>query len=267
MLISIVVVCYIQRFQSERVKNFILGRNNRNPVLNLIAIILGHTIHNLPRGSFARYLLMMTILFYFVNRTMYQGYLFEFLQSNAREPEVASIQEMIKKDFKFYMVPSAQENARNIEEIFKRKVLINVSEVDDYVARTTNPLFKGAYLASKDSALYYNNEVRQNFTLKICKEILFNRQFGIYFQKNTFLREIFDEMLHKLLQHGFIEEWVSYYTVSDFDDFPPKEPRQIKLKELFGVFKLFLFGVVLSFSVFCLELLSRKYWVLKRLFE
>lgn len=102
--------------------------------------------------------------------------------------------------------------------LFSRKSFVNVADVDYLVEKTLNPLFKGAYLASKDSVLYYNLEHRNNHTLKICKEILYNRQFGIYFPRNTFLKEIFDEKINQFLQYGFIEEWVSRYTHTEVDD-------------------------------------------------
>lgn len=146
-----------------------------------------------------------------------------------------------------------------------RKSILNVTDVDNFISNLLNPNFKGAYLASKDSVLYSNHHQRNNGTLKVCNEILYNRQFGIYYPKPTFLQKIFDEKLHQFMQHGFIEEWVSRYTETD-DAAPPKQPKQIKLIELLGLYKLLLIGLVLSALVFCLEFSSLKYESIKKLF-
>lgn len=119
-IIAIATIFYITKFQSKFVRNILIGDNNRSPILYLYQIILGVSTPYLPHGNFARYMLMMFLLFCFVIRTMYQGLLFEFLQSNARELEVQSINEMISKKFLFYMVPSALENVKNIPEILER---------------------------------------------------------------------------------------------------------------------------------------------------
>lgn len=121
-LTAVTTVLCIKRSSSKHVQSLLIGHNNRNPIMNLYQVILGSPTAYLPRGDFARYILMMFMLFWFVNRTMYQGFLFEFLQSNAREPEVKTISEMIKRKFLFYMVSSAQENVKYIPEIVERWV-------------------------------------------------------------------------------------------------------------------------------------------------
>lgn len=121
-LTAVTTVLCIKRSSSKHVQSLLIGHNNKNPIMNLYQVILGSPTAYLPRGNFARYILMMFMLFWFVNRTMYQGFLFEFLQSNAREPEVKTISEMIKRKFLFYMVSSAQENVKYIPEIVERWV-------------------------------------------------------------------------------------------------------------------------------------------------
>lgn len=142
-----------------------------------------------------------------------------------------------------------------------------MTEVDDIIQKILDPRFKGAYLASRDSALHYNFENRKNFTIKICEEILYNRQFGIYFQKPTFLKQVFDEKLHQFMQYGLIEWWVDSYTEKPFENTQSKHPKQIKLNELSGLYKILLFGLLLSVLVFCLEIFSLKYKSLEKVFS
>lgn len=60
-----------------------------------------------PRENFSRFLLMMFIIFCLVIRTLYTGSLYRFLQSDIHHSEVESIDEMIEKDFKFYVSTSS----------------------------------------------------------------------------------------------------------------------------------------------------------------
>lgn len=50
---------------------------------------------------------MMFILFSIVKRTLYQGILFQFIQADDRNKEVQSIDELVSKDFKVFMMPSS----------------------------------------------------------------------------------------------------------------------------------------------------------------
>lgn len=57
----------------------------------------------LPRRNFARFILALYLLFCLIIRTAYQGKQFEFLQKEIRPANVRSIDEMIQKDFTFYI--------------------------------------------------------------------------------------------------------------------------------------------------------------------
>lgn len=58
----------------------------------------------LPGRNFARYLLTLFILFCLVIRTAYQGKQFEFLQKEMRPADVATIEEMIERNFTFHFL-------------------------------------------------------------------------------------------------------------------------------------------------------------------
>lgn len=84
------------------ISNFVIGRNITTPALNVLRAFFGVSQIVCPSRNFARYLLMMFILFSLVVRTAYQGKMFEFLQKEMRKPTVTSIDEMIEQDFTFY---------------------------------------------------------------------------------------------------------------------------------------------------------------------
>lgn len=67
-------------------------------------LLIGITFAAAFATIFARYLLMLFILFSLVVRTAYQEKMFEFLQKEMRKPTVTSVDEMIDQNFTFYML-------------------------------------------------------------------------------------------------------------------------------------------------------------------
>lgn len=98
------VVIVIVKFTPKLVQSFIFGRNVRTPGQNMSRAFFGISQTILPGRNFARYLLMMFILFCLIIRTAYQSKMFEFLQKEIRKPEFKLIQELIKNNFSFISV-------------------------------------------------------------------------------------------------------------------------------------------------------------------
>ena len=101
-MFGIIIIFLIKR-QLQSVQNFMFGKRITNQYTNLLLIFVGGSQHLLPQHNFARYLLMLFILFCMIQRTLYQGSLYKFLQSDNRAAEVKSIDEMINHKFYFYM--------------------------------------------------------------------------------------------------------------------------------------------------------------------
>lgn len=95
----ITIVC----LQTPEIRHLVFGRQIQNPFLNLIVGLVGGSQHVLPKRNFSRTLLMFFLLFCLIIRSLYLGGLFEFLQTDQREPELATIDEIIEKDYTLYM--------------------------------------------------------------------------------------------------------------------------------------------------------------------
>lgn len=90
-------------FANQAVRNFIFGKNVATPSLNIVMIFCGISQTVLPKRNFARFLLTLYVLYSLVIRTAWQSKLFEFLQKDMRKPEIKSFEEMIEKNFAFYV--------------------------------------------------------------------------------------------------------------------------------------------------------------------
>lgn len=95
-------VIFIVRIKSTTLQDFVFGAGVKNPNLNLFVAIYGGSQHRLPKKNFARYLLMMFLMFCLVMRTLYTGSLYRFLKSKVYHKETQSIDEMVKRDYKIY---------------------------------------------------------------------------------------------------------------------------------------------------------------------
>lgn len=112
-----IVVIVIIKYQSLSVQNMVFGRNNKNPLFNMVIVVLGGSHSNLPKHNFARFLLMSFMLFCLVQRSLYQGSLYEILQSERRSNEPSSIDELIDKGFDFYIEINSQEHIIGTKKI------------------------------------------------------------------------------------------------------------------------------------------------------
>lgn len=96
-----VVIRVVSSF-SKQIQSFVFGTNVHSPYLNFYIAFIGGYQPILPRRNFARYLLMMILMYSLVIRTLYQASYYKFLQSDEYNSPVASVDEMVEKDFTFY---------------------------------------------------------------------------------------------------------------------------------------------------------------------
>lgn len=107
----LVFVCFVVGFlmilvvnrQSKTVQNFVFGTGVKTPYLNLFIGFIGDSQNILPRRNFARFLLMVFLLYSLIMRSLYQGCFYDLLKSNKKHSEVQSMQEMVHKKFFFYV--------------------------------------------------------------------------------------------------------------------------------------------------------------------
>lgn len=95
-VIQIVNLC------SSKIQNFVFGRNIRTPTLNLQATFLAGGQFKVPGRNFARFLLMLFIIWSMIIRTCYQSELFKHLQADTRKPRIKRMQELFDNNFTFY---------------------------------------------------------------------------------------------------------------------------------------------------------------------
>lgn len=105
---------------SLKIQNFVYGTGVRQPMSNMMMVIFGITQPKLPRRNFARFILSMFLIFCLVQRSIYQGSLYIFLQSDGRHRIVSSVSEIVENDFQIHVFESVAESLQSQPEIYKR---------------------------------------------------------------------------------------------------------------------------------------------------
>jgi len=90
-------------FTSQSVRNFVFGENVSTPSLNILAAFFGVSQIVLPKRNFARFLLMAFIMWSLLIRTCYVGVLFEYLKGDGRKAPIKSIDEMLDRNFTYFI--------------------------------------------------------------------------------------------------------------------------------------------------------------------
>ncbi|CAO1400420.1 unnamed protein product [Diamesa tonsa] len=255
---GIFVIIFV-KFQSDHIKNFIFGNKVKHPLFNMIIILFEGEIVHLPKRNFSRFLLTSFILFCLIQRSLYQGSLFQFLQSQNRKKEISSIQEMVDNDFIFYMSEATEQSVRELNPYKNRKV-ISFGEFPAYRIKALHPEFKGGVLNPVIEIAYWN-KLNQNISNIVCKEFVFKNEMVFYFQKGHYLVHEFSKKIEMLKEAGLTEWWLENHLESKrfFGKSLKTGPTKLKIHELLGVFEacaycLIFAGIVLSFEILYMKL-------------
>lgn len=116
---GLLVICLLKSI-FRKWRDFVFGSKVKHPVLNMLIVMLGGTLHRLPGRNFSRFLLTAFSLFSLVIRSVYLGSLFIYLQSDGQSKEVESLDEMFNKGFEFFMYESETASVAHLEKMKNR---------------------------------------------------------------------------------------------------------------------------------------------------
>lgn len=243
----------------KQLKSFVYGADNRRPVMNMLIVIFGSQQPKLPKRNFARFILMMFIILCLVMRSIYQGSLYKFLQSDGRHKEPQSIQEMNDKKFTFLIYESNNDVIKENPGTFKLIKFLHGNEIHF-------PLEEKSVLFSSRAMLIDYSRTHKSFPFKICNENLMTVSIAFYFQKNFYIRKELNMKIRSMVSAGLIEHWISKYDNTRYWNFPVTHgPKVLRLDHLIGSFYLLGFGYFCATTVFLVEIFINKCLKVKHL--
>lgn len=209
----------------------------------------------MPTRNFARFSLMLFIIYCLIMRTVYQGGIYNILKSNDGKPDVATIDELVVKGYTFYIYETLAQRVKDFK-FYEHSIVFPNIEIDKYRRKALEPSSKAAVFNYLDQILYSNELNYKNFTYHICKERFTTNQFVFYFRKNHYMVEGINSLLVMLLKAGVPQFINSQYANTKFLKQDSSNGQvKLSLQHFKGAFELLLIMNTLAVAVFVLELM------------
>uniref|UniRef100_A0A182MRQ9 Putative ionotropic receptor ligand binding domain-containing protein n=1 Tax=Anopheles culicifacies TaxID=139723 RepID=A0A182MRQ9_9DIPT len=258
-------------------RGFIYGPSVQMPLLRALYLLWGGTVVTVPRRNFARSLLVLWLWFTFVLRTLYQGSLYLYLQRSATYPPIATIDEIQRTTLHYHMVNIAMRFFVDRPEIKRRTQFIppGLDTLGDQVAGMASR-YRDRVVVCPQDMVAYNNKLSRlqgaSELIQVTRESITLFPITIYYPKKSFLTQLFDREVLRIVESGLMEYWVRNYGDYDFEANrrAPQhtgEPHKLTLQHLEGAYQLLVGSYLLTSVVFLLELASLRSAVLRRVLE
>lgn len=272
-----IVAIFIIKIMPKVIQNFVFGRNVQTPILNMTQAFFGVGQLTLPGRNFARYLLMMFILFCLIIRTAYQGKMFEFLQQEMRKPEVKSVEEMIANNFTFL---TYDHNVEMFEpmDIFRGFAATFISRVNSYkfyfrakfttmnystllskklLEKLSHPNSKQALILMIENLPFVVAHANISTALTVLKQTFLTAHIGFTMQKDNFLNHQINRKITQAVESGLMDYWRMNYDPKPISE-QPAEPQVLTMEHLALGFNIFLLCLAISFIAFIAENIKQK---------
>lgn len=254
-LVSAFLTIGFLNFYSKKAMNFAFGENNGSPSLNIINIILGGSISKVPMRNFARTVLMVFMLYCLVLQNSYKGGLFKFMQTNMREREMRTTDEIIARNYLFYMLEASKAYLTELPKVMELSIFLDLENFSQMVEKVLEPDFKGVVLTSEDHLAYRNIQSFPNTFYRYAPETIFSNNIVVYMPKQSCLANEVDQIIIYLVNGGFISKWASLFFDRKFlkqQDQP--KAASLTLKKFVGAFQLLFMGLSSCVIMFIIEL-------------
>jgi hypothetical protein len=258
LLIGFTVICLLN-FKYKSCRAFVFGDKVNHPVLNMLIAVLGSQQKILPKTNFARFILMMFLILCLVLRSIYQGSLFQFLQSDGRKKEVQTIREMIEQDFTFYSYESHADLIKyGFPEVFKRLKFTKHHMIMEQAHEETQKIALMEGLRTIKS----NQKIIKNSSYILCKERFGAVNTVLYLPKNSHLTTTINKKFKMMKTAGLIDFWIKEYFDKSTKIVREKRLKKLNISELASVFYLLIIGHSLASLIFLCELLCHHFLLL-----
>lgn len=108
-----------------------------------------------------------------------------------------------------------------------------------------------------DEIVHLNKQNVKKFTFHVCKEHIFMAQVAVFFQKNSYLKDAFDQKIKLLKANGLINYWLSRYIDYNYINVkvPSKGPEKLIINQMLGAFQILFYCLLFSCFMFIFELI------------
>lgn len=221
---------------------------------------LGNSTGTLPKTNILRFLFALWLIYTTHVNIAYNASLTGLLSGGLMETKVASVDDMIQKQFTSVANLYYRTTIPLIEDSSLSTLLKTVVYTDDANWAIGNLIHyrNSCYI---DSDIFLNYLIVSNKTpiYQTPVSLYSSRGMGIAMRRNHFLNGIVDRIVQILLSGGINEKFIKYYTKSLWDLESTVELKAVKFTTLTGSFYLLALGLIASLTVFICELVHAKF--------
>uniref|UniRef100_A0A182JIF6 Putative ionotropic receptor ligand binding domain-containing protein n=1 Tax=Anopheles atroparvus TaxID=41427 RepID=A0A182JIF6_ANOAO len=252
----------------ECVSALVYGRGIHLPLLNLLIVFFGGAMPRLPRGNFARTLLLLWMGYCLVMRSGYQGSLFEYLQEKKNFSHPSTVRGLLAEPYNVHSMRGTAKSLELIPGVAERAVWL--PDDDAYVERYLQDLagfrVRGALFTDYERVAYYNRHHYRTGYVHIVGEVLVHLPIGFYYPKQSCLVNAFDREIDGLLMSGFFPHRLQRYINYDFFRHQPHHhvPSPLTNDQLTGSYEALAVLLLVALVVHLLELASVRLTRLRR---
>jgi len=253
-----VAVILIINARCKWLKNMVYGASVQHPMTNLFQTFVGQPQTVLPKRNFARFVLMMYLILSLVIRSIYQGSLYKFLQSDGTRKEPQTIAEVLEQEYVFVVgeanLDMMIKYQSKIKFIKKPQDAVGNLDIDSFLGGTK----KRAIFTLKLELIHYSLN-HENFPYKLCKEQYFTMNIALYYNQNFFLQKSIDNAILRILAHGFMDHWLKEFDKMDRWKFKDTHPHVMTFEHLSGAFSLIFVGYFIGIFIMIAEIFLHKF--------
>ncbi|KAG5667183.1 hypothetical protein PVAND_015178 [Polypedilum vanderplanki] len=263
-------VIFIINQMSIKIQEKVYGRNIKTPSLNIISTFFGIAQLKLPKTNFARFILVMFIMFCLIIRTAYQGVIFDFMNSDMRKPHATTIEEVFEKNYKVLSSTSHvgiifHQSISDFNQEWIEK--IDQFAINNNTDRKTIADICKYILKDEPNTAIVTHELLDLFLSLQCnvkpirvKNTIFTIPQGFGMPHNHYLYFVTEDLIKPMFESGILNHMYSYWIWSQssktFQDID--WPKVLSLSDLSYGFNIWLITCGFAIIVFFMEIITWK---------
>lgn len=278
------LVFLVFKLTNETVRKFVYGSRVTSPLYNVLIVFLGQSLRILPGRNFARYHLMIYILFCLIIRTGYQGVQFDLIFKDIRKKSPDTIEGLIEQGYSInqnlhddipFLIPD--------DSFLKRFKIVDDDLSTDLQYDRRNTMLCAQFLGFRSTHEYdfsFIDGKKNRDPVKFIQDDIFKFPIVFAMKRNFILTEAFYDKIEKLFEAGIIQNMKALSlslsstgkenALNYYFKIHPIEMKRVALswKHLDAFFLVWLGLVFLSILVFlgeiavfhCVEYFRRMVW-------
>ncbi|XP_049280308.1 uncharacterized protein LOC125762363 [Anopheles funestus] len=271
LLVALCVIYMIRYTQLPHLRDFVYGRGVSTPILNLLSILFGGALQQLPVRNFARTLLFLWMYYCLVVRTCYQGSLFEYLQEHKNFSPVQTVDALVGQNYHFYSLYGSSLYLQQMPRILSRITWLEDEDasIERHLSRLMTQQAPATALFTDIERIAYHNRfhARDGF-VHVANVVLVRLPIGMYYPKKSCLANQFDREIDSLLTSGYVSYQLARYVNYDAFQEPSAYhhvPRPLTIDHLVGCFETLGGLLLVATGLHLLELISRRFATVRTL--